>query len=370
MPNNCCVCGIKMGKMQQYYQLSKNHPEEHLCPDCAQEIQTIYDLANGADPDFRRHMRRFSEKMESGTSSGAAIGYLEHFFQNCSRLYRDQLMKASAEELGQRVFIEQAETDLQEGWIAETAQLDAEEVHFQTSDQEELAYGVPEKTDVSIVSENEELVARSTEANLNSETAESGEEQIATADPGARIKRIGSRRRETTEEPETDQGTNLEATEQDRSLEEAEAQVISFDGEDRRENIQTETSEERNEKEDLEREKSQRNMKSKNPNDSEKKHPISDMRDERGRFFEKETKRPKRRLLYILAWVFPFVSGAAGGFISFFSGSSLLCTVICAACGFLVGLIGTACVLAIEDCLEQVSEVMDMIRESGFQTRQ
>ena len=84
--------------MQQYYQLSKNHPEEHLCPDCAGEIQKIYDLANAADPDFRRHVRRFSEKLESGSASGAAIGYLEHFFQNCGRLYRDQLKKVSMGE--------------------------------------------------------------------------------------------------------------------------------------------------------------------------------------------------------------------------------------------------------------------------------
>ena len=379
MPNNCCVCGTKMGRMQQYYQLSKNHPEEHLCPDCAGEIQKIYDLANAADPDFRRHVRRFSEKLESGSASGAAIGYLEHFFQNCGRLYRDQLKKVSMGEPEQEKMAAPEEKPQnspepdKKAEISQPEQNDAptREEETETDAEPETEEAEAVQTEDSDASGEEEAAGR-----MPSDDLQTGEaEETVTADSGARIKRIGIHRpgfaSENPDQPEKngreedgqkpeDAGTEAETegtvpralADQEFLQEETEIAPPLGTVPDRKERSG------KSRREALERRAAEE--------DNSKKMPETGEED---RFFRDEPNSPGTTFARLMAYLLPIVCGITGAVLGYSNGSPAR-TGICAACGIVIGVAGTASILAIVHCLERVWEMMESVQQPRQKKRQ
>ncbi len=382
MPNNCCVCGTKMGRMQQYYQLSKNHPEEHLCPDCAGEIQKIYDLANAADPDFRRHVRRFSEKLESGSASGAAIGYLEHFFQNCGRLYRDQLKKVSLGEPEQEKKADAGEDtwnspEPEPDKPAAISQLEQNDVPNRKEETEaDVKPGLEEAGTVPAedgdVPDEEEPVDR-----LLSDDSQTGEsEETATAGTGARIKRIGTHRAgfasENPDQPEKNGNEqdgqepentgaetaagNSQGTPADRgSLQEEKDTGIA---------LPSETASDRKERSGKSRREALERRTAED--DDSKKMPDASEED---RFFRDEPNSPGTAFARLMAYLLPIVCGATGAVLGYSNGSPAR-TGICAACGIVIGVAGTASILAIVRCLDRVWEMMESVQQLRPKKRQ
>lgn len=382
MPNNCCVCGTKMGRMQQYYQLSKNHPEEHLCPDCAGEIQKIYDLANAADPDFRRHVRRFSEKLESGSASGAAIGYLEHFFQNCGRLYRDQLKKVSLGEPEQEKITDAGENT----WDSPEPEPD-----------KPAAISQPEQNDISNREEETEADVKPGAEEAGAMPAEDGDgpeeeepaglplpddsqtgesEDTAMAGTGARIKRIGTHRAgftsENPDQPEKN-GKEQDGQEPENTGAETAAGTGPEPHADRgplQEEKDTgialppETASDRKERSGKSRREALERRTAED--DDLKKMPDAGEED---RFFRDEPNSPGTAFARLMAYLLPIVCGTTGAVLGYSNGSPAR-TGICAACGIVIGVAGTASILAIVRCLDRVWEMMESVQQLRPKKRQ
>ena len=100
--------------------------------------------------------------------------------------------------------------------------------------------------------------------------------------------------------------------------------------------------------------------------DDSKKMPEAG---EENRFFRDEPNSPGTAFARLMAYLLPIVFGITGAVLGYSNGSPAR-TGICAACGIVIGVAGTASILAIVHCLDRVWEMMESIQQPRPKKRQ